>query len=240
MSIIIQVFIPDGETEATLTAITGSGSASNPYPITPQGDSQFGTITVDDLDELAGQWQWTVGTRAIGRVTIVAGQDYYPISTVGGGGSDELATAISARLAVLAIRRLNDASRLLLDVTVIRGTTWRIPIATDDLAEGWTRIEFTARSSDRQSQADSLVHVVRSNPSEAGDGLQVLRSSPAVVASAGEITIVDDRPIATITADSVADVTPAEYLWDAKITSADGIEQISRGRLFVEPDVTRL
>lgn len=247
MPITIQVFIPTNETVATLTAITGTGTADNPYEITRQGDSQFGIIQVDDLANLVGQWQYKVGTRAIGRVTIIAGETDYPISSGGGGGggnfqidSEQLATAVSSRLAVLAMRRLGDASRLVSDVTVTRGTTWRIPISSDDVAAGWTRIEFTARSSDRQSQADSLVHVVVSNPADDADGLRILGAETAVDASQGVITIVDDRPIATIDHEAVADVPTGEYCWDSKITTANGLDQISRGTLFVEPDVTRV
>jgi hypothetical protein len=85
MPLTIQVFIPAGETEATLTAITGTGTAANPYTITQQGTSQFGTIevadAVDPADDLLGLWQWKVGTRAIGRVLIVAGQTDYPIQS---------------------------------------------------------------------------------------------------------------------------------------------------------------
>jgi hypothetical protein len=81
MPLTIQVFIPDGETTATLTAITGTGTASNPYTITQQGSSQFGTIEVADLANLLGLWQWKVGTRAVGRVLIVAGQTDYPIQS---------------------------------------------------------------------------------------------------------------------------------------------------------------
>jgi hypothetical protein len=81
MPLAIQVFIPAGETTATLTAITGTGAAANPYTITQQGNSQFGTIEVADEADLLGLWQWKVGTRAIGRVLIVAGQTDYPIQT---------------------------------------------------------------------------------------------------------------------------------------------------------------
>jgi hypothetical protein len=81
MPLTIQVFIPNNETEATLTAITGTGTAANPYTITPQGSSQFGTIEVADAANLLGSWQWKVGTRAIGRVLIVAGQTDYPIQS---------------------------------------------------------------------------------------------------------------------------------------------------------------
>jgi hypothetical protein len=81
MPLTIQVFIPGGETTATLTAITGTGTADNPYTITQQGSSQFGTIAVADDANLAGSWQWKVGTRAIGRVLIVAGQADYPIQS---------------------------------------------------------------------------------------------------------------------------------------------------------------
>jgi hypothetical protein len=79
MPLTIQVFIPSGETEATLTAITGTGTPANPYAITQQGTSQFGTIEVADVANLLGLWQWKVGTRAVGRVLIVAGQTDYPI-----------------------------------------------------------------------------------------------------------------------------------------------------------------
>jgi hypothetical protein len=85
MPLTIQVFSPSGETEATLTAITGTGTAANPYTITQQGSSQFGTIEVadaiDPADDLLGLWQWKVGTRAVGRVLIVAGQTDYPIQS---------------------------------------------------------------------------------------------------------------------------------------------------------------
>ena len=85
MPLTIQVFISNGETEATLTAITGTGTAANPYAITQQGSSQFGTIEVadaiDPADDLLGLWQWKVGTRAVGRVLIVAGKTDYPIQS---------------------------------------------------------------------------------------------------------------------------------------------------------------
>jgi hypothetical protein len=103
MPLTIQVFIPGGETEATLTAITGTGTAANPYTITQQGSSQFGTIEVadaiDPADDLLGLWQWKVGTRAIGRVLIVAGQTDYPIQSA----QQAAAAAITAAgLATLA------------------------------------------------------------------------------------------------------------------------------------------
>jgi hypothetical protein len=79
MPLTIQVFIPAGETAATLTAITGTGTAANPYTITPQGSSQFGTIEVADAANLLGLWQVKVGTLAIHRVNVVAGVSDYPL-----------------------------------------------------------------------------------------------------------------------------------------------------------------
>lgn len=79
MPLTIQVFIPAGETTAMLTAITGTGTAANPYTITQQGTSQFGTIEVADAANLLGLWQVKVGTRAIHRVEIVAGTTNYPL-----------------------------------------------------------------------------------------------------------------------------------------------------------------
>jgi hypothetical protein len=106
MPLTIQVFIPNGETEATLTAITGTGTAANPYAITQQGTSQFGTIEVadaiDPADNLLGLWQWKVGTRAIGRVLIVEGQTDYPIQ------SNQQAAAAAITAAGLALEATLD------------------------------------------------------------------------------------------------------------------------------------
>ena len=88
MPLTIQVFIPSGETEATLTAITGTGTPANPYTITQQGSSRFGTITVADDADLLGLWQIEVGSRFVRRLPIVAGQADYPLQ-----GSQEAAAA---------------------------------------------------------------------------------------------------------------------------------------------------
>jgi hypothetical protein len=114
MPLTIQVFIPASETEATLTAITGTGTAANPYTITQQGSSQFGTITVADDANLAGSWQWKVGTRAIGRVLIVAGQTDYPIQTNQQAAAAAIAAAVPANFASLGITGDGYISRVVL------------------------------------------------------------------------------------------------------------------------------
>jgi hypothetical protein len=92
MPLTIQVFIPAGETTATLTAITGTGTAANPYTITQQGSSRFGTIEVADAADLLGLWQIEVGTRFVRKLQIVAGQTDYPLQ----GSQEAAAAAITA------------------------------------------------------------------------------------------------------------------------------------------------
>jgi hypothetical protein len=118
MPLTIQVFSPSGETTATLTAITGTGTAANPYTITQQGSSQFGTITVLDAANLLGLWQWKVGTRAIGRVLIVAGQSDYPIQS----NQQAAAAAITAAgLATAAVLGTPAGASIAADIAAIEG-----------------------------------------------------------------------------------------------------------------------
>jgi len=118
MPLTIQVFIPSGETTATLTAITGTGTPANPYTITQQGSSQFGTIEVADLANLLGLWQWKVGTRAVGRVLIVAGQTNYPIQS----SQQAAAAAITAAgLATAAVLGTPAGASIAADIAAIDG-----------------------------------------------------------------------------------------------------------------------
>jgi hypothetical protein len=118
MPLTIQVFSPSGETTATLTAITGTGTAANPYTITQQGSSQFGTITVADDANLLGSWQWKVGTRAVGRVLIIAGQTDYPIQS----SQQAAAAAITAAgLATAAVLGTPAGASIAADIAAIDG-----------------------------------------------------------------------------------------------------------------------
>lgn len=123
MPITIQVFVPAGETTATLTAITGTGTAANPYTITQQGTSQFGTITVADAANLLGLWQVKVGTRAIHRVEIVAGTTNYPL----------LSTQAAAAAAITAagLATAGDVTASQAAITNILGTPTGASIAAD-------------------------------------------------------------------------------------------------------------
>jgi|GEM_PF-2137683 len=153
---------------------------------------------------------------------------------------NNLAVSIASLLSALSIRRLTERPPLVTDVMLMRGTDWRIPITVDGLPDDWTRIELTARRHNSDAQSQSLLHIVLSNPAADSDGLQILSGSPAADPAAGAIAVTDGQAIATVTAAAVAEVDNGEYCWDSKVTSAAGIEQVARGTLFIERDVTRL
>jgi hypothetical protein len=119
MPITIQVFVPNGETQATLTAITGTGTAANPYTIDPQGSSQFGTITVADDANLLGLWQVKVGTRWVGLVTIVAGVSNYPIVDFGSLATS--ANVTDAKTEITVILGTPAGASLAADIAAIEG-----------------------------------------------------------------------------------------------------------------------
>jgi hypothetical protein len=223
-----------------------NGDADDPF--TETGSSGLFAATV--TESITGDFEFVVyrgataiqigfASRVADQATVILGE---PVESSSSNAST-LATAIAARLSTIAMRRLDSAAQLNTDHTVVRGTTWRIPLAVDDIPDDWTRIEFTARADSSQAQIDSLLHVIVSNPSdEEADGLQVLRGAAVVPADRDNaaIEVEDLRPICVVDADAVADVADGEYCWDCKVTSADGTDQINRGTLFVELDVTRL
>jgi hypothetical protein len=116
MPLTIEVLIPAGETEATLTAITGTGTAANPYAITPQGSSQFGTIEVADAANLLGLWQVKVGTRAIHRVTVVAGESDYPLPQYA-----TAANVTAAQTAITTILGTPAGASIAADIAAVEG-----------------------------------------------------------------------------------------------------------------------
>ncbi len=209
------------------------------------GDGLFVATVAEDL---IGVFQYTIyrsGTpigdgwlrRATGEATILLDdpRDFPGRVT----DSATLATAIAAQLAAQSLRRLSQAAPLVTDVTVKRGTTWRIPITVSDLPDDWSLIEFTARKNS-DAQADSLLYVVLTNPADDDDGLQILKAAPADDPSLGTIVVLDSTAVAVIAAIAVYDVEQGEYCWDCKVTTETGLEQVNRGTLFVENDVTRL
>jgi hypothetical protein len=190
--------------------------------------SEFYSVAADDIRVVPWSEERNASSSQIASIVAAVVPD-----------AGELATSVANQLSALSLRRLDSANRLATDITVVRGTTWRIPLTVDALPSDWTRIEFTARKGS-ESQAASLLHIVLSAPGTESDGLKILRASQASDPSQGQITVLDDQAIATVVAAAVADVTDDEYCWDAKITTADGVDQINRGTLFVEKDVTRL
>lgn len=196
----------------------------------PDPDPDPAYTNLDPADVLAGV-KW-----------IFNGVEYVGTATATGSPVDsaELATLIAAQLSALSIRRLTERQPLVTDVALVRGTNWRIPLTVDPIPDDWTRIELTARRHTSDTQSQSLLHIVLTNPAGDSDGLQILSGSPAANRAAGAITVTDGQAIANVTAAAVADVADGEYCWDCKVTSAAGIDQVARGTLFVERDVTRL
>lgn len=126
-------------------------------------------------------------------------------------------------------------------VSVTRGTTWQIPL--EILADGWERVEVTARRRKSDDQSESLLHVVLTNPGDPADGLQIwLGSTDGFDAADGEIDPGDSESVAvcTIQAATTAAAVPGEfYCWDAKVFAAGDVDPLAKGSLIVEPDVTR-
>lgn len=149
----------------------------------------------------------------------------------------DLAAAIAAQLQLAAVRRAGDSGPVTTDRIVYRGTTWSIGIPFD-LPEGWTRIEFTARDPGDDDQADSLVHIVVSDPS-GDDGLKIFGGSSDVDdASKGSIAV-DGSPVVSLAADVAAEAPHGTYAWDCKVWVGDSVERAAGGTFYVERDVTR-
>ena len=117
MPLTIQVIVPASETEATLVSLGGTGTAANPYTITPIAGTKLGTIEVADAANLLGAWSWNVGTRAFGRVNIVAGTMIYPLLSA----QEAAAAAIAAYDPPTRAEATEDKDEVLAAVEAIEG-----------------------------------------------------------------------------------------------------------------------
>ncbi len=154
------------------------------------------------------------------------------------GGPIEYGT-LSAALALQLASLSNKATAISLstDVSVVRGTTWRIPIA--DLPVGWEKVELTVRSSDNAIQSESLLHVILTNPADADDGLLIFNASTVVTQADAAIDTGVSPPVCTVNAATSTAAIRGEYCWDAKVWVSGEPDELAFGKLFVENDVTR-
>ena len=157
----------------------------------------------------------------------------------GGGGGDVSIDALAPALARVIARLTSRVRDVSVDLVLVRGTTWRIPL--DTLPPGWSRLEATARRVGCDDQSRSLFHVfIDGDPA---NGLKIWNGSPTQDPSAATLEIVDGVPVITITAETSAELptlrqTPLCY--DAKVWAAGNVTQVANGSIDVVDDVTRI
>ena len=185
--------------------------------------------------------------RFIGYVRLIDGQESDVMDTLKATEDpvvapvinyDDLSSSVALRVARVAYESEALPNAM---ISVARGTTWRIPIG--EIPESWKSIDVTVRKHDNQLQSQSLVHVHVTNPEdEDNDGLLVFNGSSEVDAEDGSVSIseVDRTATCLIQATSNGESPTGTYCFDAKLTTEDGVDQIARGDVIVEEDVSRL
>jgi hypothetical protein len=257
MPLTIQVIVPASETTATLVSLGGTGTAANPYTITPIAGTKLGTIEVADAANLLGAWSWNVGTRAFGRVNIVAGVTSYPLLSA----QEAAAAAIAAYGPPTRAEATQDKDEVIAAVEAIEGGGGGAGATADEIVDelldrGITAIPVqsgvTSSGNLELVQGDTYNGIAKpllSFPTSADytDGwtatLTIRDKDDAVIATASGVVASSTQVTVSLTAPTGLTFTGCPGVWqgkfDVQMSKNTQRATIAKGVAYVHEDQTR-
>ncbi len=128
------------------------------------------------------------------------------------------------------------------NLSISRYDTWTQTIAGLGNISSYTKIFFTIKDDEEDSDADSIIQIALSNPGAVGDGLQIVNGVAASDKTKGTIVVTNAvTGSITITISEVitgALETQSLMYYDLKILTATSARAISRGNVNVGSDIT--
>ncbi len=131
-------------------------------------------------------------------------------------------------------------------ITIHRGDTLTVNFTGMGDIQNWTKLWFTLKRVAEQTDPESLIQVLLSNPGGGGDGLLYINGGAPTLAANGSLAVTD-----AVTGAVTLTVKPAEtlklpnegklYLYDVQVLRSTGVvSTLTNGQARINGDVTRI